>query len=101
MVRAIANQAEAKRDRRAKVIQAKAEFWASQTLVNAARILGSVPEAMQLRYPQTLAEIGAEQNSTVVIPTPIDIMKPFLDLLEKSDRSLRSHARADWDQSGS
>jgi regulator of protease activity HflC (stomatin/prohibitin superfamily) len=87
MVRAIAKQAEAERDRRAKVIHAEAEFQASQTLVNAAKILGSIPAAMQLRYLQTLAEIGAEQNSTVVFPMPIDIMKPFLDLIEKADRS--------------
>ena len=69
------------------MIHAEAEFQASQTLVNAARILGSVPAAMQLRYLQTLTEIGAEQNSTVVFPMPIDIMKPFLDILEKADRS--------------
>ena len=83
MVRAIAKQAEAERDRRAKVIHAEAEFQASQTLVNAAQILSSIPAAMQLRYLQTLTEIGAEQNSTVVFPMPIDIIKPFLELLEK------------------
>jgi regulator of protease activity HflC (stomatin/prohibitin superfamily) len=86
MVRAIAKQAEAERDRRAKIIHADAEFQASQTLVNAARILGSVPAAMQLRYLQTLTEIGAEQNSTVVFPMPIDIIRPFLDILEKAGR---------------
>jgi regulator of protease activity HflC (stomatin/prohibitin superfamily) len=84
MVRAIAKQAEAERDRRAKIIHADAEFQASQTLVNAAKILGSVPAAMQLRYLQTLTEIGAEQNSTVVFPMPIDIVRPFLDILEKA-----------------
>jgi regulator of protease activity HflC (stomatin/prohibitin superfamily) len=83
MVRAIAKQAEAERDRRAKIIHAEAEFQASQTLVNAARILSSIPAAMQLRYLQTLTEIGAEQNSTVVFPMPIDIIKPFLDLMER------------------
>lgn len=83
MVRAIAKQAEAERDRRAKVIHAEAEFQASQTLVNAAKILSSIPAAMQLRYLQTLTEIGAEQNSTVVFPMPIDIIKPFLELLER------------------
>jgi regulator of protease activity HflC (stomatin/prohibitin superfamily) len=83
MVRAIAKQAEAERDRRAKVIHAEAEFQASQTLVNAANILASTPAAMQLRYLQTLTEIGAEQNSTVIFPMPIDIVKPFLALLEK------------------
>ncbi len=87
MVRAIAKQAEAERDRRAKIIHAEAEFQASQTLVNAARILGSIPAAMQLRYLQTLTEIGAEQNSTVVFPMPIDIIKPFLEILEKTDRA--------------
>ncbi len=89
MVRAIAKQAEAERDRRAKIIHAEAEFQASQTLVNAAKILGSVPAAMQLRYLQTLTEIGAEQNSTIVFPMPIDIIKPFLDLLDKADKGAR------------
>jgi len=87
MVRAIAKQAEAERDRRAKVIHAEAEFQASQTLVNAAKILGSIPAAMQLRYLQTLTEIGAEQNSTVVFPMPIDIVRPFLDLLEQTGKA--------------
>jgi regulator of protease activity HflC (stomatin/prohibitin superfamily) len=86
MVRAIAKQAEAERDRRAKVIHAEAEFQASQTLVNAAKILSSIPAAMQLRYLQTLTEIGAEQNSTIVFPMPIDIIKPFLELLEKTGK---------------
>ena len=88
MVRAIAKQAEAERDRRAKVIHAEAEFQASQTLVDAARILGSIPAAMQLRYLQTLTEIGAEQNSTVVFPMPIDIVRPFLELLDKAGKPL-------------
>jgi len=86
MVRAIAKQAEAERDRRAKIIHAEAEFQASQTLVNAARILSSIPAAMQLRYLQTLTEIGAEQNSTIVFPMPIDIIKPFLDLFDKAGK---------------
>ena len=86
MVRAIAKQAEAERDRRAKIIHAEAEFQASQTLVNAAKILSSIPAAMQLRYLQTLTEIGAEQNSTIVFPMPIDIIKPFLELMEKTGK---------------
>jgi regulator of protease activity HflC (stomatin/prohibitin superfamily) len=86
MVRAIAKQAEAERDRRAKIIHAEAEFQASQTLVDAAKILGSIPAAMQLRYLQTLTEIGAEQNSTVVFPMPIDIIKPFMDLFDKASK---------------
>lgn len=84
MVKAIAKQAEAERDRRAKVIHADAEFQAAQTLVNAATILASVPAAMQLRYLQTLTEIGGEHNTTVVFPMPLDIIKPFLDLLSKN-----------------
>jgi regulator of protease activity HflC (stomatin/prohibitin superfamily) len=87
MVRAIAKQAEAERDRRAKIIHAEAEFQASQTLVNAAKILSSVPAAMQLRYLQTLTEIGAEQNSTIIFPMPIDIIRPFLDLLDKAGKT--------------
>ena len=86
MVRAIAKQAEAERDRRAKILHAEAEFQASQTLVDAANILASSPAAMQLRYLQTLSDIGAEQNSTVVFPMPIDIIKPFLAILEGSGK---------------
>jgi regulator of protease activity HflC (stomatin/prohibitin superfamily) len=82
MIRAIAKQAEAERDRRAKIIHAEAEFQAAQTLVDAATIIGSVPAAMQLRYLQTLTEIGAEQNSTVIFPMPLDIIKPLLALLD-------------------
>jgi regulator of protease activity HflC (stomatin/prohibitin superfamily) len=93
MVRAIAKQAEAERDRRAKIIHAEAEFQASQTLVDAAKILGSIPAAMQLRYLQTLTEIGAEQNSTVVFPMPIDIMKPFIDILERADKGANGAGR--------
>jgi regulator of protease activity HflC (stomatin/prohibitin superfamily) len=94
MVRAIAKQAEAERDRRAKVIHAEAEFQAAQTLVNAARILSSIPAAMQLRYLQTLTEIGAEHNSTVVFPMPIDIVKPFLELLEKPGKAAAANGSA-------
>ena len=94
MVRAIAKQAEAERDRRAKIIHAEAEFQASQTLVNAATILSSIPAAMQLRYLQTLTEIGAEQNSTIIFPMPIDIIKPFLDLQEKAAKSARTNGVA-------
>ena len=80
-------EAEAERDWRAKIIHAEAEFQASQTLVDATKILASIAAAMQLRYLQTLTEIGAEQNSTVVFPMPIDIIKPFLELLEKTGNS--------------
>jgi regulator of protease activity HflC (stomatin/prohibitin superfamily) len=91
MVRAIAKQAEAERDRRAKIIHAEAEFQASQTLTNAAKILSSIPAAMQLRYLQTLTEIGAEQNSTVVFPMPIDLVKPFLEILEAAGEPARAN----------
>ncbi len=94
MVRAIAKQAEAERDRRAKVIHAEAEFQASQTLVNAAQILSTIPAAMQLRYLQTLTEIGAEQNSTVVFPMPIDIIRPFLELIEKAGKPASANGDA-------
>jgi hypothetical protein len=88
MVRAIAKQAEADRDRRVKIIHAKAEFQASETLVNAARILAGIPAGMQSRYPRTLTEIGAEQDSTIVFQMSIDIIKPFLDLFEKSGKAV-------------
>ena len=92
MVRAIAKQAEAERDRRAKVIHAEAEFQASQTLLNAAQILATNPAAMQLRYLQTLTEIGAEQNSTTIFPMPIDIIKPFLQILERNANAPETNA---------
>ena len=100
MVRAIAKQAEAERDRRAKIIHAEAEFQASQTLVNAATILSSIPAAMQLRYLQTLTEIGAEQNSTIIFPMPIDIIKPFLDLREKAVKIAKANGDARPSENG-
>jgi regulator of protease activity HflC (stomatin/prohibitin superfamily) len=84
MIKAIAKQAEAERDRRAKIIHAEAELQAAQTLTDAAKILSTDPSAMQLRYLQTLTEIGAEQNSTVIFPMPLDIVTPFLALLDKT-----------------
>ena len=74
MQRAIARQAEAERERRAKVIHADGEFQASQKLADAAAILATQPTAIQLRYLQTLTEIGVEKNTTVVFPLPIDIV---------------------------
>jgi regulator of protease activity HflC (stomatin/prohibitin superfamily) len=94
MVRAIAKQAEAERDRRAKIIHAEAEFQAAQTLTNAAKILSSIPAAMQLRYLQTLTEIGGEQNSTIVFPMPIDIIKPFLDIMERAGKPVAVNGQA-------
>ena len=79
MQRAMARQAEAERERRAKVIHAEGELQAAAKLSEAARVLSSNPAAIQLRYLQTLSEIGAEQNSTIVFPLPIDLVKPLLD----------------------
>jgi regulator of protease activity HflC (stomatin/prohibitin superfamily) len=95
MVKAIAKQAEAERDRRAKIIHAEAEFQASQTLVNAAKVLSSIPAAMQLRYLQTLTEIGAEQNSTIIFPMPIDIIRPFMELLDKAGKAPAANGLVD------
>ena len=78
MQRAMARQAEAERERRAKVIHAEGEFQASQTLANAAEIMAEHPQALQLRYLQTLNEISSENNTTVIFPIPIDLLTPFL-----------------------
>ena len=78
MQRALARQAEAERERRAKVIHAEGEFQAAQQLVNAARIIEHHPVALQLRYLQTLTEVATEKNSTTLFPVPIDLLSPFL-----------------------
>ncbi|HTS44609.1 MAG TPA: slipin family protein [Puia sp.] len=78
MQRAMAKQAEAERERRAKVIAAEGEFQASQRLADAAKILADQPSAITLRYLQTLREIATEKNSTTIFPVPIDLLKPFL-----------------------
>ena len=78
MQRAIARQAEAERERRAKIIHAEGEFEASQRLADAADVIGRNPVALQLRYLQTLVEIAAEKNSTTIFPIPIDTIAPFL-----------------------
>ena len=78
MQRAMARQAEAERERRAKVIAAEGEFQASEKLQQAAEVLSKTPAAIQLRYLQTLAEIATEKNSTTVFPIPIDLIEPFL-----------------------
>ncbi|MEW6118177.1 MAG: slipin family protein [Nitrospirota bacterium] len=84
MLRAIAKQAEAERERRAKIIHAEGEFQASQKLADAAKIIASEPITLQLRFLQTLTEIATEKNSTIVFPVPIDIMKPFMERFEKT-----------------
>jgi regulator of protease activity HflC (stomatin/prohibitin superfamily) len=78
MQRAMARQAEAERERRAKVIAAEGEFQASEKLSQAAEVLSRTPAALQLRYLQTLTEIAVEKNSTTVFPIPIDLIEPFL-----------------------
>ncbi len=82
MTRAMAKQAEAERERRAKVIHAAGEYQASQKLADAATVIASAPNAMQLRFLQTLTEVSAEKNSTLIFPVPIDLLssiKTFLD----------------------
>ncbi|OHB32544.1 MAG: hypothetical protein A2X84_07760 [Desulfuromonadaceae bacterium GWC2_58_13] len=79
MQRAMARQAEAERERRSKVIHAEGEFQASQKLADAARIISSEAGALQLRFLQTLTEVAAEKNSTIIFPVPIDLIRPFLD----------------------
>ena len=79
MQRAMALGAEAERERRAKIIHAEGEYQASQRLRDAADVISANPSALQLRYMQTLTEIGATQNSTVVFPLPMDVLKPFLE----------------------
>ena len=81
MQRAIARQAEAERERRAKVIHAAGEFEASQKLADAAKVLETEPSAIQLRYLQTLTEIGVEKNTTIVFPLPIDIINKWTEAL--------------------
>lgn len=78
MLRAIAKQAEAERERRAKIIHAEGEFQAAQKLADAAKIIQSEPAALQLRFLQTLTEISTEKNSTIIFPVPIDLIRMFM-----------------------
>jgi regulator of protease activity HflC (stomatin/prohibitin superfamily) len=78
MQRAIARQAEAERERRAKIINSEGEFQAAQKLTDAADIISTNPASLQLRYLQTLLEIGSNQNTTVVFPLPMDVLEPFI-----------------------
>jgi regulator of protease activity HflC (stomatin/prohibitin superfamily) len=82
MQHAIARQAEAERERRAKIINAEGEFQAAAKLAEAGEVIGSNPTTLQLRYLQTLREIGANQNSTIVFPMPIDLVQPLLDAVK-------------------
>jgi regulator of protease activity HflC (stomatin/prohibitin superfamily) len=85
MQHAIARQAEAERERRAKIINAEGEFQAAAKLADAADVIGRNPVTLQLRYLQTLREIGVNQNSTVVFPMPIDLLKPMLDAVGRAE----------------
>jgi regulator of protease activity HflC (stomatin/prohibitin superfamily) len=78
MVRAIARQAEAERERRAKVIHAEGELQASAKLLEAAQMLAQAPQAMQLRYLQTLTQIASDKSNTIVFPMPIDLLRTVL-----------------------
>ena len=91
MQRAMARQAEAERERRAKVINAEGEFQAAERLKDAAFVIGEQPIALQLRYLQTLLELGASQATTIVFPAPIDLLRPFI---ERGDRDAAAAARA-------
>jgi regulator of protease activity HflC (stomatin/prohibitin superfamily) len=82
MIRALARQAEAERERRAKIIHAEGEYSAAEKLAMAAEVIQRQPSAIQLRYLQTLVEIGAEKNTTVVFPVPVDLLR---GLIGKSD----------------
>ncbi len=83
MQRAIARQAEAERERRAKVIHAEGEYQASEKLAAAAAVIGTTPVGIQLRFLSTLAEVATEKNSTIIFPVPIDLFTPFIKKMAK------------------
>jgi len=88
MQRAMAKQAEAEREKRAKVIHAQGELLASTQLAQAAEVIGSQPAALQLRYLQTLTEIAVEKNSTIVFPLPIDLIEPMIQMMRRQSTSV-------------
>ena len=85
MQRAMAKQAEAERERRAKVIHAEGEFQASQKLADAAVVMGKQPMSLQLRFLQSLVEVASEKNHTTIVPIPIDLLAPFLKKTDTSE----------------
>lgn len=87
MLRAMAKQAEAEREKRSKIIHAEGEYSASQRLADAAKVLATEPLTLQLRYLQTLTEIGVEKNTTIVFPLPIDIISGLAKMMEKAQKS--------------
>jgi regulator of protease activity HflC (stomatin/prohibitin superfamily) len=95
MQRAMARQAEAEREKRAKIIHAEGEFSAASQLSEAARVLATVPGALQLRYLQTLTEIASERNSTVIFPVPIELLSAFMEDRRAAARTTAPAASAD------
>lgn len=87
MQRAMAAQAEAERDRRAKVVHAEGEYQAAEKLADAARVISSQPSALQLRYLQTLSSISTEKTTVIVFPLPVDLLAPVLEKSGKSEKS--------------
>ncbi len=96
MQRAMAKQAEAEREKRAKIIHAEGELQASAQLAQAANVIGSQPATLQLRYLQTLTEIAVEKNSTIIFPLPIDLIEPLLGIMRHSEAasSVDGHDRS-------
>ena len=94
MSRAMSRQAEAERERRAKVIAAQGELQASQSLAQAGPTLATEPSAIQLRYLQTVTEIAAENNSTTIFPLPIDLIRPFMEMADAKLAALRAGTAA-------
>lgn len=86
MIRAIARQAEAERERRARVINAEGEYQAAEKIMQAADVLGRSPQAMQIRYMQTLAQIASDKSSVIAFPLPLDMIKPLLDLSQRVNK---------------
>src|SRR5216684_421596 len=93
MQRAMAKQAEAEREKRAKIIHAEGELQASAQLAQAASVIGSQPATLQLRYLQTLTEIAVEKNSTIIFPLPIDLFEPMIDLLHRNNGTFANERR--------
>jgi regulator of protease activity HflC (stomatin/prohibitin superfamily) len=91
MQRAMAKQAEAEREKRAKVIHAQGELQASTQLAQAAEVIGSQPAALQLRYLQTLTEIAVEKNSTIIFPLPIDLIEPMIQMMRHQATGVPVH----------
>ena len=100
MQRAMARQAESERERRAKIIHAEGEYQAAAKLAEAATVLSRAPAAIQLRYLQTLAEIGSEQNSTIVFPVPIDLLRPVLEATGKAAPAEQASQDGEGDADG-